>query len=90
MIGNWTDGGDVIGSSVSRVPLHRIRADSCLGCGPGLYCRGLGRRPATGWDPGYPRDAAGVRVEPGGAVLVAQLFDCCLKPPRPCAGLPGG
>jgi len=31
-----------------------------------------------------------MRLEPGEAVLVAQLFDCCLKPPRPCAGLPGG
>ena len=86
MIGKWTDGGDVIGSSVSRVPLHRIRADSCLGCGPGLYCRGLGRRPGTGWTPGIPV----MRLEPGEAVLVAQLFDCCLKPLRPCAGLPGG
>lgn len=31
-------------------------------------------------DPERPRDAAGVRVEPGEAVLVAQLFDWYLEP----------
>jgi site-specific DNA recombinase len=31
-------------------------------------------------DADRPRDAAAVRVEPGEAVLVAQLFDWCLAP----------
>jgi site-specific DNA recombinase len=31
-------------------------------------------------DPERPRDAAAVRVEPGEAVLVAQLFDWYLEP----------
>jgi site-specific DNA recombinase len=31
-------------------------------------------------DPERPRQAAGVRVEPGEAVLVAQLFDWYLEP----------
>jgi len=66
VIGKWTDGGDVIVSSVSQVPLHRIRADSCLGCGPGLYCHGLGRRPATGWIPGIPVMRLGCGWSPAG------------------------
>jgi site-specific DNA recombinase len=39
-------------------------------------------RPPFGYrlDPGRPRDAAAVRVEPGEAVLVAQLFDWYLEP----------
>src|SRR6266700_1299051 len=39
-------------------------------------------RPPFGYrlDPGRPRDAAGVRVEAGEAVLVAQLFDWYLEP----------
>src|SRR6516225_7785696 len=39
-------------------------------------------RPPFGYrlDPDRPRDAAAVRVEPGEAVLVAQLFDWYLEP----------
>jgi site-specific DNA recombinase len=39
-------------------------------------------RPPFGYrlDPGRPRDAAGVRTEPGEAALVAQLFDWYLQP----------
>jgi site-specific DNA recombinase len=39
-------------------------------------------RPPFGYrlDPERPRDAAGVRAEPGEAVLVAQLFDWYLEP----------
>ena len=39
-------------------------------------------RPPFGYrlDPGRPRDAAAVRVEPGEAALVAQLFDWYLEP----------
>jgi site-specific DNA recombinase len=48
-----------------------------------------GPAPCLGWttppfgyrlDPERPRDAAGVRVEPSEAVLVAQLFDWYLEP----------
>ena len=39
-------------------------------------------RPPFGYrlDPELPRDPAAVRVEPGEAVLVAQLFDWYLQP----------
>src|SRR5260370_837660 len=39
-------------------------------------------RPPLGYglDPGRPRDAAAVRVDPGEAVLVAQLFGWYLEP----------
>jgi site-specific DNA recombinase len=40
-------------------------------------------RPPFGYrlDPDWPRDAAAVRIEPGEAVLVAQLFDWYPEPP---------
>ena len=41
-------------------------------------------------DPERPRDVAGVRVEPGEAVLVAQLFDWYLEPQATCTSWPSG
>jgi hypothetical protein len=40
--------------------------------------------------PERPRQAAGVRVEPDEAVLVAQLFDGICNRGRPCTGSPSG
>src|SRR5258708_6155627 len=62
----------LIAGGMGRGRLARLRAGTLLPW----------TRPPFGYrlDPERPRDAAAVRVEPGEAVLVAQLFDWYLEP----------